>query len=77
MARIRTRGSGGISGSATKAAEFVRRLRLNVDRVDAGLVGEDEFHRVQRVIWDAVAAEGCEVELLVSEALRADLAVSR
>ncbi|MSR47711.1 MAG: hypothetical protein EXS13_11715 [Planctomycetes bacterium] len=65
------------SDAAVKAAEFVRRLRLNVDRLDAGIEGGVDFHLVQRAIWDAVVASGREVDQMVLATLRADLAASR
>lgn len=63
--------------AATTAADLVKRIRLNVDRVDAGLQTWDEFTAANGALWDEVVAAGHEVDALVLAALRADLAVAR
>lgn len=74
MARTREAAS---PDAATQAADFVAQIRRNVDRVDAGLQTWDEFTTANGAIWSAVVAAGPEVDGLVLETLRADLAVSR
>ena len=66
-----------VADDPAKATEFVRQLRLNVDRVDAGLVSEDEFTRANDAIWDAVVAAGREVDGLVLAAMRNEQVAAR
>jgi hypothetical protein len=53
----------------SKTAEFVARLRSNVDALYAREIDQTEFTRRQRKTWDAVRSAGTRVETNVCRSL--------